>query len=489
MGIKQLKSKKILGASQDGSREFISLLACICADGTAIPPALIYQGTSGDLQDTWLEDFDHSSDQAYFATSEKGWTNEDLGIKWLEIFDRHTNEKAGNSRRLLLVDGHSSHVNLRFIDYCDSNGILLVVLPPHSTHRLQPLDVGIFSPLAHAYSQEIDQLIQSSCGFSRLTKRSFWRLFAAAWERSVTFSNIKSAFAGPGIFPLEPEKVLTSIKTKTPSPANSDNDVKRKTPGSVRGLRRLAKEIREEQAMHTANMEAIIRACGKLAIQNEILQHENTGLRAALIEEKKKRKRGKGMGLFEKERPGEAQFFSPAKVAAVRQRAEEIQIESQLRKSLAEERRIQMAREKVEKAKAKAEKARESEAKKQAKLVEREHLARRREERKAAKLLLRQVQLEKKAQLAVEREARRKRRGEDLREPAVKRRKIAMQEQAEATGKGNQKQKQVAEDLPAAVNSSAGVCGSGRDGSSLDGQELRVSRTGRRIARPRRLLD
>ncbi|PVH90582.1 hypothetical protein DM02DRAFT_475037, partial [Periconia macrospinosa] len=188
------------------------------------------------------------------------------------------------------------------------------------------------------------------------TKRSFWRLFAAAWERSVTVSNIKSAFSSPGIFPLEPEKVLKSIKAKTPSPRNSDNDLKRKTPGSVRGVRRLAKEIHKEQAVHTAKMGEIIRACGKLAIQNDILQHEVTGLRAALVEEKKKRKRGKGMGLFDKERPGEAQFFSPEKVAAVRRRAEEVEIERRLKKSLAEEKRIQQAREKEEKAQAKTEK-------------------------------------------------------------------------------------------------------------------------------------
>ena len=62
----QLHSKKMLGAIQDGSTEFISLVACICADRTTIPPALIYQGESGDLQDTWL------MDKAYFAASEKG---------------------------------------------------------------------------------------------------------------------------------------------------------------------------------------------------------------------------------------------------------------------------------------------------------------------------------------------------------------------------------------------------------------------------------
>jgi len=74
----QLRSKKMLGAIQDGSTEFISLVACICADGTTIPPALIYQGESGDLQDTWLMDFDGSKDKAYFAASEKGWTSHEL---------------------------------------------------------------------------------------------------------------------------------------------------------------------------------------------------------------------------------------------------------------------------------------------------------------------------------------------------------------------------------------------------------------------------
>ncbi|KAH7394638.1 hypothetical protein BKA66DRAFT_598616 [Pyrenochaeta sp. MPI-SDFR-AT-0127] len=184
-------------------------------------------------------------------------------------------------------------------------------------------------------------------------------------------------------------------------------------------------------------MEEIIRACRKLAVRNDILQHEVIGLRAALVGEKKKRKRGKGMGLFDKERPGEAQFFTPSKVAIVRQRAEEIEIESQLQKSLAEERKVQQAQDKEEKARAKAEKAREREAKKQAKIAEREHAAKQKEERKAERLISKQIQLEKKAQLAAEREAQRKRGGEDLGKPAVKRRKIATQEQAKAPKKSD----------------------------------------------------
>jgi hypothetical protein len=54
MSKKAYKSGRITGASQDGNREFISLLACILAIGVALPPALLYKGELGDLQDGWL---------------------------------------------------------------------------------------------------------------------------------------------------------------------------------------------------------------------------------------------------------------------------------------------------------------------------------------------------------------------------------------------------------------------------------------------------
>ncbi|PMD28556.1 hypothetical protein NA56DRAFT_667061 [Hyaloscypha hepaticicola] len=53
---KLYNSDRIISVVQDSSREFISLLASICTDRTALPLALIYKGASGDLQDTWLED-------------------------------------------------------------------------------------------------------------------------------------------------------------------------------------------------------------------------------------------------------------------------------------------------------------------------------------------------------------------------------------------------------------------------------------------------
>jgi hypothetical protein len=155
--INLLRNGGLLGVAKDGSREFISLLAAICADGSRVTPGLIYQGPSPDVRLSWLEDFEPANRGAYFACSENGWSNDDLGVNWLErVFNRETKEKAGRGWRLLILDGHHSHVNLQFIDYADRNRILLAVLPSHTTHRLQPLDVGIFGPLARAYSNALN---------------------------------------------------------------------------------------------------------------------------------------------------------------------------------------------------------------------------------------------------------------------------------------------------------------------------------------------
>ena len=68
------------------------------------------------------------------------------GHRLTRVFHEHTKAKAGRKKkRLLILDGHGSHVNLDFVNLADKHRIAIAVLPPHSTHRLRPLDVGIFS--------------------------------------------------------------------------------------------------------------------------------------------------------------------------------------------------------------------------------------------------------------------------------------------------------------------------------------------------------
>jgi hypothetical protein len=49
MALEALRSGRITHINQDNNREFLSLLACIGADGDVLPPILIYKGDSGDL--------------------------------------------------------------------------------------------------------------------------------------------------------------------------------------------------------------------------------------------------------------------------------------------------------------------------------------------------------------------------------------------------------------------------------------------------------
>ena len=90
-----MKKQKLLGTGQDGSREWITLLATICVDGSSLPPALIYKAVSGDLQDSWLQDYDPDEHPCWFASSPNGWTSDELGLSWLQsLFNKETLDKA-----------------------------------------------------------------------------------------------------------------------------------------------------------------------------------------------------------------------------------------------------------------------------------------------------------------------------------------------------------------------------------------------------------
>jgi hypothetical protein len=78
-----MQQQRLLGTGQDGSRECITLIATICADGSLLPPALIYKAVSGDLRDPWLQDYDPKEHACWFASSPNGWTSDELSLSWL----------------------------------------------------------------------------------------------------------------------------------------------------------------------------------------------------------------------------------------------------------------------------------------------------------------------------------------------------------------------------------------------------------------------
>src|SRR5450755_3337408 len=110
-----------------------------------------------------------------------------------------TRAKAKRSRRLLIVDGHSSHVNMAFLKLADRMRIIIGIMPPHSTHRIQPLDIGMFRPLSIAYTNQLNQLQHSSLGLVSMTKRLFYPLFRNLWKEPFTADRIRHACKKAGI--------------------------------------------------------------------------------------------------------------------------------------------------------------------------------------------------------------------------------------------------------------------------------------------------
>jgi hypothetical protein len=309
------QSKAVRQAIQDGSCEWISLIACICADGSALDPALIYQAASTNIQSSWIEDLNPQHHQVFVTVSESGWSNNQIGLAWLQqVFDRLTKSKARQSYRLLILNGHGSHVTMDFIDYCDRNRILLAIYPPHSTHTLQPLDVCAFKPLSTAYSNQLSAFLQNSQGLASIAKRDFFTLFWIAWIDTIRRPLILRAFEATGISPLDPTTILKRYdQAELPEQQSRESSTSVLSASDWRKIDRLLKAYVDVGASNGAKK--LSRTVHSISVRAQLAEHKNQGLRRALATKKKRLKQGRPLPFDHPEQyHGGAIFWSPHSV-------------------------------------------------------------------------------------------------------------------------------------------------------------------------------
>jgi len=186
------------------NREWVSIIETISATGRRCRPICIFKGKS--IQSTWftperIPDF-------LFTTSENGWTSNDIGLRWLdEVF---LPETANNGeKRLLLIDGHGSHISSEFMWKCYENDVLLIYLIPHSSHVLQPLDLSCFSPLKSRYRKELMDVAKFDDS-APIKKIRFLEYYNKARDESLNSTNIKSGWRAAGLVPFDSRKVIRS---------------------------------------------------------------------------------------------------------------------------------------------------------------------------------------------------------------------------------------------------------------------------------------
>lgn len=283
---------------------------------------------------------DAKTHSAFVAVSPTGWTNDDVALGWIEqVFDRYTKEKAGRKHRLLILDGHGSHLTTAFIAYCDRNRITIAVYPPHSTHTLQPLDVVCFSPLAQNYSQVLADHLQDTLGLIPIKKGDFFRLFWSAWVKTFTKQLIESAFKHTGLIPFDPEMVLKRFKKKYgPSPklavpvpvyAGKDWQAVDAHLSAAVGDRYSEDAVVVKDTLH------------HLSIQNQLLEMENSKLQHALYHEKRGTKKKRPLPVHRRQSwEAETEWWSPSRVNRGQQlldEADDVEKAEEIRKADAAE--------------------------------------------------------------------------------------------------------------------------------------------------------
>ncbi|KAJ8959025.1 hypothetical protein NQ318_022279 [Aromia moschata] len=192
-----VRGKKVVGKLVSAERGItVTAICCMSATGHFIPPAFIYprKRPKGEL----LEEGPIGS---VCMVSDSGYINTNLFSQWLYHFKDYSHP-IKEYPILLIIDNHSSHINLEATNYARDHGIVILTLPPHSSHKIQPLDRSFFSPLKTKYAIECDKWMTQHPGRG-ITQYQVARLFNIAYKQVATMSNAESGFKVSGIFPFD----------------------------------------------------------------------------------------------------------------------------------------------------------------------------------------------------------------------------------------------------------------------------------------------
>jgi hypothetical protein len=276
---------------QPGNREWVTTIECINASGWCLPPFVILSGKVH--QASWYKDLPLD---CAVAVSDNGWTTDELGLERVKHFNRHTETCTVGAWRLLILDGHRSHATPDFDQFCTDNKIITLCMPAHTSHLLQPLDVGCFSPLKTLYGHEVAELARQSV--YHVDKLDFLWIYKKIRPQALSESNVKAGFQGSGLIPFSPERVLSSLTVvRTPSPPQTnaaESTWTAETPRTTDQLQRQARLVRDmlrrkSNSPTSQTVRQLVKGC-QLATQSAtILAEENAKLRASNTRQRQKR--------------------------------------------------------------------------------------------------------------------------------------------------------------------------------------------------------
>ena len=223
-------SKDSVAQSVTSPKTFnVTIIAGGNALGNHIPPYYVFPGKRWNSQ--FLQGAPTGADGEMSPT---GWSNSEVFINYLtKHFVKYAGvtDKKSDLKTLVLYDGHKSHASLTLTNWAKDHNVILFVLPPHSSHLTQPLDLGVFGPLKCMYNRECQAYMRNNPGIS-VTKYAIAELTSKPYVKAMSPENLTSAFKKAGIYPfnssvISQEQVAPSViyreTEESDQPANADD--------------------------------------------------------------------------------------------------------------------------------------------------------------------------------------------------------------------------------------------------------------------------
>eukprot|EP00171_Calliarthron_tuberculosum_P004068 IDg4068t1 len=191
--------------SWSGSVDHVTCMAVVSAAGRSWTPAFVLPGVLARYrrrQDgRWETAADFLPKPNYLYQREVAGMDSDIFYGWAQEFVEETASLRREGKYILLVyDGYASHCTYRTLKLFKDNNVVVVSLPAHTSHALQPLDVGVFSPLKNAFRKVLNRRVVVATKSTRNDIFTLCELLQLAVHESMTPSNIIAGFRGSGLW-------------------------------------------------------------------------------------------------------------------------------------------------------------------------------------------------------------------------------------------------------------------------------------------------
>lgn len=308
-GVKQCA--KVISAEKG---TLVTTCCIVSASGNTVPPVMVFPRVNFKY---------HMVVGAPTGTlglaNKSGWMTSDLFVEVIRHFIKHTASSKENPT-LLIYDNHESHLSIDSIQLAKDNGVKILTIPPHSSNKIQPLDVVLFKPFQTYYDAAVDSWMSHNPG-QTFTIYNTAACVGMAHARAMTPENIISSFKKTGIFPIDkhvftevdflPSSVTDRPHLEVPSTSAVPASLSpvQATPTSSQSFENFSSEAGPSDLNVNSPKTTVITGSDKYYSPEDICGYPKAGPR-----KNKRKQREKGRSLIATDTPEKAALAEKARI-------------------------------------------------------------------------------------------------------------------------------------------------------------------------------